>query len=90
MEKIQITLETVEPVILTTQGSSLILTESRDVFSGSVLRGIFAARYMTVNGLTDKAHEDAGFRQAFFGPLRFVDATLSQNGCTGPFVYRCR
>ena len=80
MEKITVKVETLSPVVLTKDSSFVVMTETNDSFSGAILRGVFAARYIALKGLGEHAHEDAGFRQAFFGGLRFVDAYPMANG----------
>ena len=74
MEQIKVTIETLAPVVLTKESSFAVMTETNESFSGAILRGVFAARYIAQQKLGKRAHEDAGFQQMFFGGLRFVDA----------------
>lgn len=74
MEQVTITLRTKSPVVLSAPGNTNLLTTTRDVFGGSVLRGLVAARYIEKRENNGPAHEDAAFRRLFFGGVRFVDA----------------
>ncbi len=74
MEQMTITLRTKSPVVLSAPGNTNLLTSTRDVFAGSVLRGLVAARYIEKRGSDGPVHEDAAFRRLFFGGVRFVDA----------------
>lgn len=74
MEQMTITLRTKSPVVLSAPGNTNLLTSTRDVFAGSVLRGLVAARYIEKSENDGPAHEDAAFRRLFFGGVRFVDA----------------
>lgn len=80
MEIAYITLETLSPVIVTAPGSSQILTECSDAFSGMVLRGVLAEEYIKKHELRAFAHEDEGFQHYFFGGLRFIAAHLCVDG----------
>lgn len=74
MQMMKIQIRTKAPMILSAPGHTSVMTATQDFFSGSVLRGIFAARFIEVGALGDAAHEDADFMQLFYGGLRFVDA----------------
>ncbi len=80
MEQMKVTLQTLSPVVLTVSDHSSLLTASREYFSGAVLRGVFAKRYIKAKGITDKAHETEEFRKLFFEDLRFVAAYPSIGG----------
>lgn len=80
MEKLRITIETLSPVVLTASGSSQVLTESKPYFSGSIIRGILAARYIQMQELGNDAHENKDFRTLFFRDIRFVPAYISRDG----------
>lgn len=80
MEKMKITLKTKSPIVLSGPGNATLLTVTRDVFSGTTLRGLIAARYIVKKGLGAAAHQDADFRRLFFGGVRFVDAYPEING----------
>jgi CRISPR-associated protein Csx10 len=79
MEKIKIIITTLSPVIVTAKMNSPIMTESNDFFNGSIIRGMMAGQYIKAQHLDCKAHENQGFRGAFFGNLRFVDAYPVKN-----------
>lgn len=74
MRQLTIKLKTVSPVILSTKGNTDVMTGTYDYFSGNILRGILAGRYIEKAGLGKKAHEDEDFVELFFQKLRFVDA----------------
>ncbi|SDO93068.1 CRISPR-associated protein Csx10 [Selenomonas ruminantium] len=74
MRQMAIKIKTVSPVILSTRGNTDVMTATYDYFSGNVLRGILAGRYIQKAGLGKKAHENADFVELFFQKLRFVDA----------------
>lgn len=80
MEKMEFKLQTKSPVVVSGPGNNALLTTTRDVFSGTTLRGIAAARYMEQKGLGADAHENPDFRRLFFGSVRFVDAYPAQDG----------
>ena len=80
MKILGVRIETLSPVVLTAEKSSSVLTESQNVFSGSVLRGIFAQQYIRERHLGKQAHADETFRQLFFGGLRFVQANPVRDG----------
>lgn len=80
MEKIDVIIETLSPVVLSATSNSTIMTDTRSCISGTVLRGILADRYIRIRGLGEKAHHDEGFRRLFFSKLRFVDANPSEDG----------
>lgn len=74
MKAMNIRIKTVSPVILSALGHASVMTATHDFFSGSVLRGIFAARFIEKQKLDKIAHTDADFMRLFYGDLRFVDA----------------
>lgn len=80
MEKMEFKLQTKSPVVISGPGNNALLTTTRDVFSGTTLRGIAAARYMEQKGLGADAHKSPDFRRIFFGGVRFVDAYPAQDG----------
>ena len=82
MKKIDITLKTLSPVVLSTRGNTNVMTATRDYFTGSMLRGILAGHYIEKNDLGDTAHTNEDFLKLFIGELRFVDA-YPVNGSTG-------
>ena len=74
MKQVTVKVRTLSPLVLTTGADGTLLTETGEVLTGTVLRGLLAARYIRTQQLGNAAHEDAGFRRAFFGTLRFVTA----------------
>lgn len=74
MREIKVRIETKAPVILSALGHTSVMTATQDFFSGSVLRGIVAGRYIEERDLGNMAHRDSEFMRLFFGGLRFVDA----------------
>lgn len=55
------------------------MTETHSTFSGLIIRGVLAARFVEVQKLTDEAH-DKTFREIFFGNLKFLPATPEVKG----------
>ena len=80
MKQMKITLETISPVIVTAQNNSTLMTATQEFFSGSILRGILAKRYIQAKHLDKDAHKDPAFRKLFFGQLKFVDAYFVKDG----------
>ncbi|MCH3960194.1 MAG: hypothetical protein LKE51_12890 [Selenomonas sp.] len=76
MKQVQVKITTKSPVVLAAASGAAVMTATNEVFSGTVLRGLAAARYIAAAGLGKAAHKDAAFRSLFFGQLRFVDAFL--------------
>lgn len=74
MMQIAIKIKTISPVILSTKGNTKVMTATHDYFSGSVVRGILANRYIQKARLGLDAHNNQGFISLFFNELRFVDA----------------
>ena len=74
MKRMTLMLETLSPVIVTAQNNSLLLTATQDYFTGGMLRGVFANKYIQKNNLGKEAHKDALFRDLFFKKLKFTDA----------------
>ena len=73
MKQMTIRITTLSPVVLTTSNSAALMTASHNYISGTVLRGVMAGRYIDKKAL-QIPHADDGFRQLFFGGLRFTDA----------------
>lgn len=74
MKQIKVMITTKSPVVLTAENQSTVMTESRNSINGSVLRGIFAAKYIEAQKLGKTAQKDVDFRRLFFDAVRFVDA----------------
>lgn len=75
-----VTIETLSPVVVTAPGSSQLLTASSESFSGTLLRGVLAGKYVSDHNLGTKAHEDENFIRYFFSNLRFVTANPTADG----------
>ncbi|WP_306538296.1 hypothetical protein [Megasphaera sp.] len=75
-----VTIETLSPVVVTAPGSSQLLTASSESFSGTLLRGVLAGKYVSDHKLGTKAHEDENFIRYFFSDLRFVSANPTADG----------
>lgn len=75
-----VTIETLSPVVVTAPGSSQLLTASSESFSGTLLRGVLAGKYVNDHNLGTKAHEDENFIRYFFSDLRFVSANPTADG----------
>ncbi|WP_026766973.1 hypothetical protein [Selenomonas ruminantium] len=74
MKKIDVKIKLLSPAVLSTLGSAHVMTETHKFISGSILRGLFAQRYIEMQELGRNADEHAGFRHIFFSGARFVDA----------------
>ena len=77
MKQIKLTLQTLSPVVLTGKDKYSTLTASQDFFSGTIIRGILAKRYIAAQGLND-AEQYESFRCLFFGDLKFIAAYPSE------------
>lgn len=80
MKEIPVTIEVMTPVVLPSAGGASVLTSSEDQFSGTMVRGILAQRYLAAQALGSHAEEDAQFLHLFFGALRFLTAYPVQDG----------
>ena len=74
MECLTVAIKTLSPVVLTAMNNAAVMTESRDYISGTVLRGVLAARFIEMKNLGKAAHEDTEFKKLFLGGLRFIAA----------------
>ena len=73
MHRIEIFLRTLSPIVLSSVSNSTIMTQTHAAISGSIIRGVFATRFVRVKKLEDEAH-DKNFREIFFGGLKFLPA----------------
>lgn len=73
MHRLEIVIKTLSPCVLTSTSNATVMTGTHSAFSGSIVRGILASRYVTVQKLSDEAH-DKMFREIFFGGLKFLPA----------------
>lgn len=74
MKKIRVKIETLSPIVLTTRTNTTVMTSSHDFFSGTLVRGMLAERYIEAKNLGSQAQEDEDFLGLFFDKLRFVAA----------------
>ena len=80
-QKLTVVIKNISPLVLAKQSGAAILTETGEIISGTVLRGVLARLYMERKKLAaDSAHEDEGFRKFFFGQLRYVSAFPMKEG----------
>ena len=73
MHRLKFVIKTLSPCVLTSTSNATIMTGTHSAFSGSIIRGIIASRYVAIQKLTDEAH-DKTFREIFFGGLKFLPA----------------
>lgn len=83
MHELQFTLKTTSPVIVAVQSGEKVLTETRNYFPGSIVRGFLAAKYVRTKRLGRLAHEEETFSRWFLsGALRFLPAyPAAADGC---------
>ena len=74
LQQLSISIKTLSPVIVSTKSSSSTMTASHDFFTGSIVRGIIAGKYIEARNLGEAAEQDAEFIELFFSGLRFVAA----------------
>ena len=73
MHRLEFVIKTLSPCVLTSTSNATVMTGTHSAFSGSIVRGILASRYVAVQKLNDEAH-DKTFREIFFGGLKFLPA----------------
>lgn len=73
MHRLNFSLRTLSPIVLSSASNSTVMTETHSAFGGSIIRGILARRFVEVQKLTDEAH-DKIFREIFFGDVKFLPA----------------
>lgn len=74
MKQITMTIRTLSPVVLSAMSNATVMTASHSYFSGPIVRGILASRYIQQRELGVHAEEDEAFLSLFFDKLRFVAA----------------
>ena len=87
MHRIELSIKTLSPTIITSASNSTVMTGTHAFFGGSIIRGILAARFVKVQRLNDEAH-DKTFREIFFGGLKFLPANpeiLNRRSIALPF-----
>lgn len=80
MQQIKITITALEPLVITSSSGDTVMTPSANYISGTMVRGVFADRYIKEQQLGVEAHESADFRCLFFDKLRFTNAMPAYNG----------
>lgn len=73
MHRLEIAIKTLSPCVLTSTSNATVMTSTHLAFSGSIIRGILASRFVEVQKLVDEA-QDKTFREIFFGGLKFLPA----------------
>lgn len=86
MKQISVHIRTLAPVVLSAMSNATVMTESHSYFSGSIVRGIVANRYIKARGLGEHAEENEAFVSLFFNQLRFVAAYPTAEDGTRSFV----
>ena len=61
MYRLKVKIKILSPVVISAASNSTIMTESHDEISGSIIRGVLAARYVQEKNLGDKAHANKDF-----------------------------
>lgn len=80
MKQLRYTIRTLAPVLLSTRSNTTIMTATHSDFSGSIVRGVLATRFVERNGLHSRAHSDQNFIELFYGGLRFLPANPECRG----------
>lgn len=86
MKQISVHIRTLASVVLSAMSNATVMTESHSYFSGSIVRGIVATRYIKARGLGEHAEENEAFVSLFFNRLRFVAAYPTAEDGTRSFV----
>lgn len=73
MHRLELFIKTLSPCVITSTSNATVMTGTHKDFSGSIIRGILASRFVAIQKLTDEAH-DKTFRELFFGGLKFLPA----------------
>lgn len=79
MKRLIFSIQTLSSIVLSSTSNSTVMTETHSAFSGSIIRGILATRFVEVKNLDKTAHEDADFREIFYGGLKFLPANPAIN-----------
>ena len=75
MHVLNFSIKTLSPVVISAASNSVLMTESHDEISGSIIRGVLAMHYIREKNLGDKAFADKDFLEFFYGNLKFLSAT---------------
>ena len=79
MQRLKFSVETLSPVVMSSGSNTTIMTGTHAAFSGSIIRGVLAARYVEVQKLSDAFRDDT-FREIFYGGLSFLPANPEISG----------
>lgn len=71
MKQISVHIRTLAPVVLSAMSNATVMTESHSYFSGSIVRGIVASRYIKMRGLGEQAEEDETSNCVSLQPIRW-------------------
>lgn len=74
MNRLSFSIKTLSPIVLSSTSNSTVMTETHSAFSGSIIRGILASRFVEVKQLNKTAYKDEDFREIFFGGVKFLPA----------------
>ncbi|MBR1580372.1 MAG: hypothetical protein IJ668_07735 [Selenomonadaceae bacterium] len=75
MKQLRYTIRTLSPVVMSAMSNSTVMTTTHNEFSGSIMRGVMASRYVRNRQLGRAAHVDERFLRLFCGGLKFLPAT---------------
>ena len=75
MHVLNFSIKTLSPVVISADSNSVLMTESHDEISGSIIRGVLANRYIREKNGGDKAFADKNFLELFYGDIKFLSAT---------------
>lgn len=74
--KLDIKIDVLAPMVLTSKSNNTVLTTSADVIKGSIIRGTLAGMYIRKYNLQDQAHLDKSFQELFLNTgIRYLPAT---------------
>lgn len=80
MHQMQYIIKTVSPIVLTSISGDANMVSTLDYIPGSVIRGIFAQKYIDKNECNSEAHKDSNFYNIF----------LSSEVCfTNAYIAKC-
>ena len=80
MRQLKYTIRTLSPVVMSALSNSTVMTTTHNEFSGSIMRGVLASRYVDNRQLNRTAHADEEFLRLFYGGLKFLPATPDCDG----------
>ena len=80
MYQLKFSIQTLSPIIMSSMSNSTVMTKTHAEFSGSIIRGILASRYLKEQNIKDNAHEKPNFIKLFYGDLKFLPANPECQG----------